>query len=193
MDPKVLAQLAAQLASAAAPILGGALGGPAGALLAPMIVSTAASALGVQPTPEAVSAAITANPANASVVLAPIDAAHGPAVKTVVQSYLDDVANARSTEVSYVQAGSGVSWGAPIVSTIVVLGFVGVLLMLFFLHADLPDRVFQLLNIVIGVFAGSFTQTCNFWLGSSQGSADKSAQIGSLMNTIAHNTVPKGK
>jgi hypothetical protein len=192
-DPTALEQLAAQLASVAAPILGGALGGPAGAIIAPLVVNSIGAALGVPPTPDAISAAIKADPTGSAGKIAAVEAAQGAAIKSATQAYLDDVANARATEVQYVQSGSSVSWGAPVVSVIIVLGFIGSLLILFFMHSDLPDRVFQLLNITIGILGTTFVQVCNFWLGSSQGSAEKSSQIGSMMQTIARTVAPKAK
>ena len=61
------------------------------------------------------------------------------------------------------------------ISTLVVLGF-GVMLWLI-LGDPLPDGNTEIIYILLGTLAASFTQVINFWLGSSRSSQDKSQQM----------------
>ena len=166
-------KLAGQMAQVGLPslgtLLGTAFGGPLCAGIGGAVGRTAASAigaaLGVPPTPEAISGAIAADPDGARVRLAEIEAD----AKTQAD-YLADVANARQQTVQLAQAGSSIAWGAPVVSVIITLGFFGVMFLLLFVKQEMPTNVFALLNILLGVLAALFTQVGNYWLGSSDGS-----------------------
>jgi hypothetical protein len=157
--------IAGQLAQIGLPALGGLFGGPLGSTIGGIVGKGVAAALGVEPTPQAVSTAITANPADAQIKLAQIEAE-----TKSQQAYLADLANARGTTVQLAQAGSKIAWGAPVVSVIISLGFFTVMFMLFFVKAEMPQSVFQLLSILFGVLATMFSQVGNYWLGSSEGS-----------------------
>lgn len=61
------------------------------------------------------------------------------------------------------------------ISTLVVLGF-GVMLWLI-LGDPLPDGNTEIIYILLGTLAASFTQVINFWLGSSRSSQDKSQMM----------------
>ena len=61
------------------------------------------------------------------------------------------------------------------ISTLVVMGF-GVMLWLI-LGDPLPDGNTEIIYILLGTLAASFTQVINFWLGSSRSSQDKSQQM----------------
>ncbi len=157
--------IAGQLAQIGLPALGGLFGGPLGSTIGGIVGKGVAAALGVEPTPQAVATAIQADPAAAQVKLAQIEA------ETKSQAaYLADIANARGTTVQLAQAGSNIAWGAPVVSTIICIGFFAVLFMLFFVRVEMPSSVFQLLSVILGVLAGLMTQVGNYWLGSSEGS-----------------------
>lgn len=157
--------LAGQLAQIGLPALGTLFGGPLGGAVGGIVGKGVAAALGVAPTPEAVSKAIADDPTGASIKLAEIEA------ETKRQdAYLADLANARGTTVSLAQAGSKIAWGAPVVSLVISLGFFTVMFMLFFVRSEMPQSVFQLLSILFGVLATLFTQVGNYWLGSSEGS-----------------------
>jgi len=86
------------------------------------------------------------------------------------QSYLADTANARQQTTALAQAGSGIAWGAPVVSTLIVAGYFFCIYRLFIVPADLPPNAFQLLNVMFGALSLAFGQVCNYWLGSSAGS-----------------------
>ena len=157
--------LAGQMAQIGLPALGTLFGGPLGGTIGGIVGKGVAAALGVEPTPQAVATAIQADPAAAQVKLAQIEA------ETKSQAaYLADIANARGTTVQLAQAGSNIAWGAPVVSTIICIGFFAVLFMLFFVRVEMPSSVFQLLSVILGVLAGLMTQVGNYWLGSSEGS-----------------------
>lgn len=162
-----------QLVQLGLPTLGGlvgnlivpGLGGAAGSAAGKVAAGAIAGALGVEAKPEAVSAAIQQDPQGAAQKLAQIEAQSKD-----LAAYLADVADARSTTVQLAKAGSNIAWGAPVVSVIIGVGFFSVMIMLFFVRAEMPSSVFQLLSILFGVLATLFTQVGNYWLGSSEGS-----------------------
>jgi hypothetical protein len=84
-----------------------------------------------------------------------------------------DTANARQMGVSYAQAGSKMQWAQPVVSVLVVFGFFLALGGMLFYRGTIDPIVATIINVLVGVLAGNFSQVCNFWLGSSSGSARK--------------------
>jgi hypothetical protein len=170
-----LTQLATTLAKAGAPILGGALGGPAGAALADMIVGMVSNALGVPATPEAVDRAIKTNPQNAEIVRQ-VEAAQGPAVLDELNARLADVQNARETTVRLVEQGSAIAWGAPVVSVLVVAGFLALVAGMMF--RTVPDS--QVALVLFGSLSTAFGSVISYWLGSSAGSKDKDSTLASI-------------
>ena len=96
---------------------------------------------------------------------------------------LEDIQNARSTTVELARAQSNIAWGEPVVSVVIVFGFFAVMSMLFIVKVDLPPNSVGLLNVLFGALIPAFGQVCNYWLGSSAGSNDKSAQIAALTGT----------
>lgn len=96
-----------------------------------------------------------------------------------VRAGLSDVRSARDAMAAMAQAGSGLAWGPATVSTLVVLGFFGVLGMLVTLGAG-PDgalrfdpQVASVINITVGTLGAAFAAVVNFWIGSSQSSRNK--------------------
>jgi hypothetical protein len=96
-----------------------------------------------------------------------------------------DTQGARGTMIQAIQAGSWTAWGAPLMSTIITLGFFVVVTLMIF--GRTPDNN-NLLNIVIGALVASFTAVVNFWLGSSQGSREKDATVQALQQSQAAQT-----
>jgi ABC-type multidrug transport system fused ATPase/permease subunit len=92
-----------------------------------------------------------------------------------------DTADARSKTLELARQGSSIAWGAPVMSTIIVIGFFAVLLVMVFrpFNQDATLTI-QLLNIVIGALVASFTAVVNYWLGSSEGSRSKDETVRSL-------------
>lgn len=86
------------------------------------------------------------------------------------QSALEDVKSARQQTVDLAKEASPIAWGAPIVSTLIVAGYFFCIYQLFIVQSDLPERAFQLLNVMFGALSLAFGQVCNYWLGSSAGS-----------------------
>lgn len=86
----------------------------------------------------------------------------------------DDRSSARAQTVALAQAGSAAAWGAPIVSVVVLIGFFAVMVLLFATpQSDMPERTFNLLNMLFGALVLGFGQVTSYWLGSSAGSAAK--------------------
>ncbi len=94
---------------------------------------------------------------------------------------VEDLQNARSQTVQLAQAGSPIAWGAPIVSTIVLFGFVVTCSLLFFKPLTSEN---QLALLIVGAWVSGFLAVIQYWLGSSAGSKDKDA----LVATMARNS-----
>lgn len=170
------------LVASAAPTIGSLLGGlipfPGGAILGQVAGKVVAEALGVPPTPDAVSAAITTG--DPSVVAAKLSEAEAK-MNAEVEKFriqLQDVADARATTVKYVQAGSALSWGAVIVSIVVMAGFIGISFLA--MKPDLAGVDKSVTLFLLGAWSGYAGGVITFWIGSSAGSADKSQQIANL-------------
>jgi hypothetical protein len=157
--------LAGQLAQIGLPALGSLFGGPLGGTIGGLVGKGVAAALGVEATPQAIVGAIQQNPDLAAARLAGIEAE-----TKAKEAELADIANARGMTVQLAQANSPLSWGSAVVSVIVSAGFFALIVMLFFIKAEMPQSVFQLLSILLGVFATAFTAVVQFWLGSSESS-----------------------
>ena len=95
-------------------------------------------------------------------------------------AHLDDVANARTTTVQLAAAGSGVAWGAPTVSVVVLLTFTGV--MAIALTRSIPSNAEPVLNVLLGTLSAMATSVVSYWVGSSAGSARKDARLASLVD-----------
>lgn len=87
-----------------------------------------------------------------------------------VDAGIEDTKSARQQTVDLAKAGSSIAWGAPVVSTLIVVGYFFCIYRLFVVQADLPANAFQLLNVMFGALSLAFGQVCNYWLGSSAGS-----------------------
>jgi hypothetical protein len=167
-----------------APMIGQLLGGfipfPGGAILGGMAGKVVAEALGVPATPEAVHKAVTeGDPAEIAPKLASAETKINAQVE-MLKAGLADVQDARSQEIKLVQAGSMIAWGPVIISTLIVLAFAGCVLGLMFVNVNLKETGGQAFLILTGVLSQAFAQVTGYWLGSSAGSVDKSAQIAAL-------------
>lgn len=90
-----------------------------------------------------------------------------------LEAALADVQSARQQTVQLAQAGSPISWGAPIVSVLVVIGFLSVLGIFFFGTFPEGQAAQSVANMLLGALAIAFGQVVNYWLGSSVGSQRK--------------------
>jgi len=99
-----------------------------------------------------------------------------------LQKSLENTQGARASLIDLVRAGSPVAWGAPMVSAIVAIGFFAFLMMLMWggIGAGGDPAVASIVNIAVGALATAFATVVNFWLGSSQGSRAKDAQVSAL-------------
>ena len=90
---------------------------------------------------------------------------------------LDDVADARASAARLASIGGPASWGPLLVSTIVTIGFFGVLALfiaIMLIGVSGVDQTFmQIVNISIGALTVAFSTVVTFWLGSSEGSRRK--------------------
>ncbi len=164
-------------ASGALDWLGKHLLGTKGAEVAAQVVQAAVSA----GAPDAAAVAGLAPDARATLTLqlqqlaVQRDAADRQADLEQIKAGLSDTASARGQTVDLAKTGSGIAWGAPTVSVVVLITFasaVGVAM----LHA-LPSGAETMLNILLGTLAAMATQVVNYWLGSSVGSAQKTALL----------------
>lgn len=190
MDWSAIVPLIAQ----AAPTIGGLLGGlipfPGGAILGQVAGKVLAEALGVPPTPEAVSQAIsTGDPATIQAKLSEAETRMQTEVERF-KAQLADVQDARAQTLNLVNAGSSMAWGAPVVSVLITLGFMGSLMLLMTTKVNYNDVTGQALLLLIGSLSTMQVSVVNYWLGSSAGSADKSAQIAALA-TVATPAIKK--
>ena len=89
---------------------------------------------------------------------------------------MEDTKDARSSFSALALANNPMAWGAPVVSSIVTLGFFGILILLIIRGMSEADQqVAQIINITVGALAAGFATVVSFWLGSSQGSRAKDA------------------
>ena len=117
------------------------------------------------------------------------DAARQAELDTL-KNRLADTQNARSTLVELARTGNITVWGAPLVSTVVTVGFLGVTLTLMLTKYDPGQNQFlgSILNIIVGALVAAFTAVVNFWIGSSEGSRTKDATAQSLQAAQSEQT-----
>jgi hypothetical protein len=164
-------ELIAALTKAGAPLLGTLIGGPVGTL-AGAAVGALAEALGTPATPEAITDAIKQQP-GAEAIVRQVEADKAPGL---IEAYLRDVQDARATTVKLVDSGSAIAWGAPIVSIMIVTGFLGLIGALLF--KQVPDS--QVSLVLFGTLSTAFGSVVSYWLGSSAGSARSGDAIRSI-------------
>ena len=83
---------------------------------------------------------------------------------------LADVQSARHQTVSLAQADSKIAFAAPVISTIVMVGFFLCVAIILCTEKTWDERSANLINVLFGGLLAGFTQVINFWLGSSAGS-----------------------
>lgn len=86
-----------------------------------------------------------------------------------------DVASARSQTVELAKVGSTIAWGSPIVSVLAIVVFAGFVYMLF--AKDVPEGMKEALLLLGGSAATGYGMVLSYWLGSSSGSAQKTAAL----------------
>ncbi|GEP05577.1 hypothetical protein [Methylobacterium oxalidis] len=169
-------QLAGQLAQIGLPALGTLFGGPLGGTVGAVVGKGVAAALGVPATPEAVSQAVAADPTGSAVKLAEIEA------ETKRQdAYLADLADARNMQIALVQTHSWVQNMPAIVTLLIFSAWIVLSVALYFVQAEIPERVYQLLSQAYGAANLALGTAIAFWLGSSRSSQVKDSQITALL------------
>ncbi len=92
-----------------------------------------------------------------------------------LHAQLADVQNARHQTVELARVGSPLQWGAAIISSIVTLGFFGMLYLI--LRNEVPEGSQRIADIMMGGLGTSFSAVVGYWVGSSAGSASKDAAL----------------
>ncbi len=175
----VWSSLAGPLLQAGLPALGGLLGGPLGSTVGSVVGTAIAKTLGVPPTPQAVAQKIEADPSGSAVALAQIEAE-----TKAREAELADIASARNQTIQLAHAGSPIAWGAPVVSLIVTVGFFGIMAGLFFVRSEMPQSVFQLLSVMLGILATAFASVVQYWTGSSESSRRNGDTVRALAQQV---------
>jgi lysozyme family protein len=102
-----------------------------------------------------------------------------------------DTQNPRASNGEMLRGGSRLAWGPATVSTLVVLGFFAILILLVTLDAGptgaarFDPQVASVINITVGALGAAFAAVVNFWIGSSQSARDKDAMVGRLQDAQA--------
>ncbi|MFH5924978.1 glycoside hydrolase family 108 protein [Roseomonas xinghualingensis] len=108
-----------------------------------------------------------------------------------LRASLADTQSARASMAELLRGGSPLAWGPATVSTLVVLGFFAILILLVTLDAGpggasrFDPQVASVINITVGALGAAFAAVVNFWIGSSQSSRDKDAIVGRLQDAQA--------
>jgi len=92
-----------------------------------------------------------------------------------LQAELADVASARSQTVELAKAGSAIAWGAVAVSLLVTAAFMAALW--FVVRQEIPAASREIAYILLGTLGAKFGDIVAYWVGSSSGSAQKSAAL----------------
>lgn len=95
-----------------------------------------------------------------------------------------DTDGARRQTIALAQAGSKIAYGAPVVSTLVLLTFAVVMTLAF--TRSLPLGSETILNMLLGSLAAMATSVVSYWVGSSAGSARKDAHIVQLASAASN-------
>lgn len=69
------------------------------------------------------------------------------------------------------------TWGAVIVSVLIVVGYFTVIWAIFVTSKQFNEREATILNQLFGVLTAGFISVSQYWLGSSSGSAAKDARL----------------
>ena len=161
------------LIKAGAPLLGTVIGGPVGTV-AGAAIGALAEAFGTAPTPEAVKTAIETKP-NAGAIVQKIEAGKGLDLKADLDAILRDRQAARDQTMALVEKGSSLQWGAPLVSLVVIVGFVG--LSYLAMKPESAGIRSDVALYLLGAWQSLATAVVGYWIGSSAGSATKDAAL----------------
>lgn len=175
---RAMTNLAKKLATAGFTTLGGAVAGPAGAAAVGVIAKRLGAA---EADPDVVAQAIEADP-EATVRLRELDLEMRKAENEHVERVLADEAAiaekeeaARQASVAAARAATSGHWLTPVL-TLILIGMIAAFgLALFLVEPPASNR--DLVNFLLGNISGWVGAGVAYWLGSSRGSADRSATI----------------
>ncbi len=169
--PALLLSLLPLLGRIAPEILGFAFGGGAEAV-ATKVEAAVRDIFGTAD-PAEVQAAAEADPSKAAALKARLDAD-----TERLKAGLADVADARAATAALAVAKSPIAWGSPVISAVVVVAF-AVVAVVVFARYGVESAVGQL---IAGALIAKFSTVVDYWLGSSKGSADRSAEVLSMLH-----------
>jgi len=168
----MIPDLIAALAKAGAPMLGTVIGGPVGTL-AGAAIGALADAFGTKATPEAVKEAIETRP-DAAAIVQRVEAEKAPALNADLEAIMRDRQGARDQTLALVDKGSPIAWGAPIVSVLVLAGFIG---LSWLAMNPTPTVRHEVVLYLLGAWQTLAGGVVGYWVGSSAGSASKDVAL----------------
>ncbi len=158
-----------------APLIGTLLGGPAGGAVASLV----ANALGVEDTPDAIGAALKADP-SALLKLKELEFAHKTKFQELMleetKAHLADTQSARQREIEIKRAG-GSTWPLYTLASIIVIGFFTMIIILITMDGTISHAQERFIFLLLGTLGTSFAGVVQYFFGSSKGSADKTAML----------------
>lgn len=171
----------------AAPLVG-SLFGPAGTIIGGGI-KLLASALGVEPTQEAIMAEIASNP-DALLKLKELEANNRIELEKLVLEKMrlefDDTQSARDRETKIVQATGKKDYNLYILAWTIIGGYFGLTgMLLYFSYNGKPitDQTGALF-MLLGTLSTAFGMVVGYFFGSSKSSADKNEQISKIRQSL---------
>jgi len=111
-------------------------------------------------------------------IQADAEAARDQALNDRISAALADVADARKTTVALAGSNSLIEYGAPIISIIVLIAF-GIMASLVLVYG-IPTGAETVASVLLGYLGAMATAVTSYWVGSSQGSNEKSHIIANL-------------
>lgn len=162
----------------AAPLLGTLLVGPAGAAVGGIV----AAALGTDPTPDAVAAAVASNP-DAAIRLREIELANQVRLQELAldsaKADLAGIADARSRDVEMAKLGRH-NTRADVMVIGATVGLLACLLSLVLYREKIPPEAVGIISTIAGLFGACLKDAFTFEFGSSRSSQVKDATIREL-------------
>ena len=169
--PALLLSLLPLLGRFAPDLIGMALGGHAPAVSG-AVEATLHDLFGTADAAQ-VQSAVDADPSKAAALRSRL-----AAETETLKAGLADAAGARAATLGLAQAGGPIAWGSPVISTIVVIAFAAVAVVVFTRYG-VDSAVGQL---IAGALIAKFGTVVDFWLGSSKGASDRADEITAMLH-----------
>lgn len=188
MDWSAIGSLIAPMAPTIGGLLGGFIPFPGGSILGAMAGKMVAGALGVPATPEAVHEAVTTgDPEVIKAKLASVDAEMSAEVEKH-KADLADVADARSTNLELMKAGSKISYAPVVISVVILTGFL--VLSFLAMKPEIAGGRTDVILYLLGAWSAFAGSVVTYWLGSSSGSKDKDQTLQTMVAAATVKPVP---